>query len=199
MPPARRNRCQFRVLAKKPTKGGQALFRRIGQTVALPPMQIDVDPVRQIASRVPAIRPATNADRKQIALLVAEGRADRPQFDSDRDLEDVEAHYAAPDGALLVSEDAGSVTAVGGYRRLDNESVELTRLRVVQSHRQNGLGRRMLRALADSAHRNGYKQLVVELNQEMGEARCLVTSEGFDLLRKTELSGTTLYFYKKLL
>ncbi len=170
---------------------------------SLPPMQTDsAERIPEPRSHMPSIRRATNADRDQVVQLHQEGLSEvGVDHDSnlDSDLEDLDGCYTSRGGEFLVFEDSGKVIAMGAYRKLDNKSVELRRFRVARVYRRQGYGRRLLRALADQAKIQGFKQMVLDVNDGMYAACALFELQGFELERTTEFFGVILHFYRKLL
>lgn len=77
------------------------------------------------------------------------------------DLRDVEAAYF-PGGEFLVGERDGRVLAMGGFRPRDDETVELTRMRVAPDHQRRGYGTRMLAALEERARERGFRRATLD-------------------------------------
>lgn len=86
------------------------------------------------------------------------------------------AHY-------FVIMDGLEIRGCGGYLSVCGEG-ELTRLAVAEKYRGNGLGRRLLRAILESARSLGLDKMTLEVRESNAPALALYQSEGFKVLSK---------------
>jgi GNAT superfamily N-acetyltransferase len=89
--------------------------------------------------------------------------------------------FQPPDGAFLVAYLDGEAVGCGGWRsRGDDGTVaELKRMYTVRSARGRGVGRRMLKAVEDSARAHGRTRIVLECGVRQPEAIELYESCGY--------------------
>ena len=113
------------------------------------------------------------AQQREMAALY-EGEAD---IGPNRDA----AMFEPPGGIFLVlRDDAGRAVACGGIARFDRKRGELKRMYVVPELRGRGLGRRLLVELERSAHRLGYRGVVLETGDLQPEALGLYETSGYE-------------------
>ncbi|GAA2328501.1 GNAT family N-acetyltransferase [Streptomyces cuspidosporus] len=97
------------------------------------------------------------------------------------------AHFDPPHGLYLLAYDAqGRPVASGGWRSRERDEegysdgdAEIKRMFVVREARGQGLARRILAALEDSARAAGRVRMVLETGTEQPEAMALYTSSGY--------------------
>jgi len=87
--------------------------------------------------------------------------------------------FTPPRGRFLVVDVGGTAVAMGGIRRLAEDTCELKRCYVVPVHRRRGHSRRLLAALEDAARELGYRQLRLATGALQPEALALYTSAGY--------------------
>lgn len=144
--------------------------------------------VRATCAKVTAVevrfRQATNADCE-----VAQQLVDRALRDyglcvvldaGDRDLTDLEGHYAARGGRFeLIEAGDGEVVGVLAWRPVGDDVIELKKLYLAAGARGRGLGRRALARLIDAAREVGARAIVLETAARLREANRLYTRAGF--------------------
>ncbi|MFD8866424.1 GNAT family N-acetyltransferase [Streptomyces sp. NPDC059590] len=97
------------------------------------------------------------------------------------------AHFEPPHGLYLLAYDAqGRPVASGGWRSQKQSEMgysdgdaEIKRMFVIRDARGQGLARRILAALEDSARAAGRVRMVLETGTEQPEAIALYTSAGY--------------------
>lgn len=131
-------------------------------------------------------------DAERVRDLNERAMAETPEYvpdAPDADLRDVQGHYLDGDGEFLVSTCEGTVVATGAFVPLegwmaerfpDDQTAELTRMRVAPTHRREGHGSRLLDALETRARREGYERLVLNTGAENRRAREFYESRGFE-------------------
>lgn len=97
------------------------------------------------------------------------------------------AHFDPPDGLFLVAYRDDEPVACGGWRAQEEDEegyadgdAEVKRMYVVPQARGQGLARRILRALEDSARTAGRIRMVLETGTPLPEAMALYTSSGYE-------------------
>jgi len=118
---------------------------------------------------VPAVR----------ALIVA-GLTERwGTYDHSRnpDLVCFESHYA--DASTLVAKVDDVIVACGSLIAQAPRIGRIVRMSVAVTHRRDGIGRRLVRALLERAALLGYVEVVVETNVDWHSAIALYEGEGF--------------------
>ncbi len=129
-------------------------------------------------------------------------RAMLPRFfpAMDRDLRTIPNVYLV-DGEFLVGEIEDGIVAIGGFRLVDERTVELKRLRVHPDHWRRGYGRALVAALEDRAREQGYERVVLHTSEHLAAAQSLYRSEGYretSRERHAEADIELVYFEKRL-
>ena len=89
--------------------------------------------------------------------------------------------YAAPDGAILLAAQNGEAVGVVAVQPLDDEGVcEMKRLYVAPSHRNQGIGRTLGRAILKMARQLDYDVMRLDTLASMTAARSLYHDLGFE-------------------
>ncbi len=103
--------------------------------------------------------------------------------DFESELSRLPGEYASPRGTLMLAMVNGEVAGCCGLRPLDSASLsnvaELKRLYVRSAFRRLGLGRHLVRAILDAAHRIGYESVVLDTLDDMRAARAMYEDLGF--------------------
>jgi GNAT superfamily N-acetyltransferase len=89
------------------------------------------------------------------------------------------SEFAPPAGIFLVALLDATPVATGGWRCIDEQSVEIKRMYVVPSARGKGLARRMLAELEERAAVAGAARAVLSTGYEQPEAIALYESSGY--------------------
>ena len=89
------------------------------------------------------------------------------------------ADFSPPGGAFVALYDGDEAVAGGGIKRLDDETCELKRMFVVESHRGRGLARILLGALEDAARDLGYARVRLDTGVHQHAALHLYPSSGY--------------------
>ena len=82
-------------------------------------------------------------------------------------------------GRFLVAYHGSRPVACGGVKRLDEAAGEIKRLYVVPDARGRGVGRRVLRALEDTAAELGWVRVRLDTGDQQPEALALFRSAGY--------------------
>jgi GNAT superfamily N-acetyltransferase len=86
--------------------------------------------------------------------------------------------FTAPNGAFFVAEDAGKLVGCAGWRR-HGDDAELKRMFTAKAARGQGLGRRLLATIEESARQAGSARLILETGDKQPEAINLYESAGY--------------------
>ncbi|MDH2429738.1 GNAT family N-acetyltransferase [Sphaerisporangium sp. TRM90804] len=106
--------------------------------------------------------------------------------------------YLADGGEFLVGEvDGPELVAMGGLRRIDDETAEMCRLRVHPDHQRRGYGKLVLDALEESARRLGYALLRGDTTLRQGAAMELYRKAGWREVRREERGGLVVLYGEK--
>ena len=89
------------------------------------------------------------------------------------------AELGPPHGAFLVGYRDGAAICCGGVKRLDDRHCELKRMYVAPEARGGGVGRRLLRALENTARELGYAVARLDTGPRQPSARHLYESDGY--------------------
>jgi GNAT superfamily N-acetyltransferase len=128
-----------------------------------------------------AIRPARFAD-PAVQALVKEVLADLGErYGSSGDDTPVAlTDFDPPDGAFFTAVDErGALVGCAGWRRHEDDA-ELKRMYSAPAARGQGLARRMLGVIEDSARAAGLKRLILETGTKQPEAIGLYESAGYE-------------------
>jgi GNAT superfamily N-acetyltransferase len=129
--------------------------------------------------------PATSPDqwheaRRLVREYAASLDVDLSFQNFEQELEHFSIEYAAPQGAVLLAEEAGQYVACIGVRRFSEDIGEIKRLYVVPAARGRGLGRLLVERVIVVARELGYRSLLLDTLPFMKEAQALYVSLGFE-------------------
>ncbi|MEO1136037.1 MAG: GNAT family N-acetyltransferase [Pseudomonadota bacterium] len=133
-------------------------------------------------SNAPQIRPATNADSRDVRALVF---AVLDEYDlepapktTDKDLDDLEAFYK--DGAFDVLVDAqGDIIGTVGLWPMGDGVVELRKMYLKPAARGRGLGKRLLKHAIARARELNFRRIELQTARVLEEAIGLYEKFGF--------------------
>ncbi|WP_214415172.1 GNAT family N-acetyltransferase [Sphaerisporangium fuscum] len=116
----------------------------------------------------------------------------------DDDMPRINQVYLADRGDFLVGEVEGAgIVAMGGLRRLDEETAEVCRLRVHPDFQRRGFGAQVLVALEESARKLGYRALRGDTTLRQGAALELYRKFGWRELRREDRGGLVVVYGEK--
>jgi GNAT superfamily N-acetyltransferase len=123
------------------------------------------------------VRPYADPD---VVALVAAVQQEYVQRYGGPDAAAVDAgEFAPPDGIFLVGLLDGQPVATGGWRAIDDDTVEIKRMYVVPPARGRGLARRMLAELEQRAAAAGRARVVLNTGSQQPEAIALYETSGY--------------------
>ena len=132
-----------------------------------------------------SIRPFTSADQPAVRTLVLAGLRDHwgtldPTLNPD--LNDLAGWYEPLDGCIVVAEIDDEIVGTGTMHRVDDQTGVLVRMSVSGLHRGRGIGKALVRSLADEAHSRGYTRLICETTDTWQDAIALYLATGFTIV-----------------
>jgi GNAT superfamily N-acetyltransferase len=101
------------------------------------------------------------------------------------DLRNLASIYLDGAGDFLVGE-LSEIVAAGGFKPVDEETVELKRIRVRPNHQRNGYGRALLETIETRAHKQGYTAAVLETHVALHAAIRFYEANGYDTGRQND-------------
>lgn len=97
----------------------------------------------------------------------------------ERELKDLDSHYAGPDGAVLLAIDGDDAVGCVALNRFDEAICEMKRLYVSDRNHRGGVGRALCAALLDRGRELGFRCMRLETGDLQVEAQALYRSLGF--------------------
>ncbi|WP_068063595.1 GNAT family N-acetyltransferase [Nocardia xishanensis] len=98
------------------------------------------------------------------------------------------AHFAPPEGGLLVVTQDGEPVAGGAFQQFDPTTAELKRIWTAREHRRQGLGRFVLERLETEIADRGYRRVYLTTGPRQPEAVGLYLAAGYTALYDSALS-----------
>lgn len=92
---------------------------------------------------------------------------------------DLPGKYAAPEGRLLLVQEAGAVLGCAALRRIDESTCEMKRVYVRPGARGRNLGRLLVEAILREAKLAGYARICLDVLPEFTAAQQLYEAMGF--------------------
>lgn len=127
----------------------------------------------------------------------------------DEDILAIESHYLDAGGEFLVGEvdespaepSHSEIVAMGGFRPIDAERVEIKRMRVHPAYQRRGFARAILGTLEMRAREEGYDVAELETIESLRAARSLYHDAGYEIVEKwtKEATGVEAYRFRKRL
>lgn len=117
----------------------------------------------------------------------------------DKDLEDIEKTYFENGGYFLIGEENGQVMAMGALKKVDSQTAEIKRMRVVPEFQRAGIGSQILSALEEKARAFGYRELVLDTGAIQIPAQNFYKRHGYVVTHIEKVCGMDCVFFKKAL
>lgn len=95
------------------------------------------------------------------------------------ELADFPSKYSEPQGTFLLAKDGDDIVGCVGLKKLDDEACEMKRLYVADSHKGEGIGKRLVGAIIEDAKGKNYKKMRLDTLEDMRAAQSLYLSFGF--------------------
>lgn len=131
-----------------------------------------------------SVHSATNGDCEDIrnlvfAILREYGLESAPEG-IDKDLDDIEANYINRGGVFEILENSdGELVGTVGLYPLDEKRIELRKMYFVKEIRGQGLGKKILKRMIETAKEKGFDKIVLETASVLNEAIGLYKKFGF--------------------
>ncbi len=90
--------------------------------------------------------------------------------------------FARPRGAMLIGLREGQPVTGGAFRRFDDDTAELKRIRTDSRHRRRGYARALLAKLETDIAARGYRRVYLTTGDKQPEAEALYLSLGYQRL-----------------
>ena len=136
------------------------------------------------------VRPFARSDQPAAKALVLAGLQDHwgtldPALNPD--LNDIGGWYGALDGRTIVAEIDDEIVGTGTiHRGVDGATAVLVRMSVSGEHRGRGIGKRLVRELADVARSQGYARIECETTDTWQDAIALYLACGFEIIDRRD-------------
>ena len=93
--------------------------------------------------------------------------------------ENLRRQVGGADGRIFLARESDAIVGFAATRRMDDDSVELAGIIVLQSQLGCGIGSGLLAAAVDAAHRDGYRRIVVRTEVDNERALAFYKAKGF--------------------
>ncbi|SDW94246.1 GNAT family N-acetyltransferase [Paenibacillus sp. CF384] len=143
---------------------------------------------------------ADHDDIWRLHLLVISAAGVEPTHQHYHDIFHIDEQYLESGGDFLVGTGQnGIVVAMGGLKKLDNDTAEIKRLRVHPHFQQRGYGQMMLTKLEQRAQELGFRQIYLDaLTNQLGAKKLFLTN-GYAHRGASVIDGFWINVYEKSL
>jgi GNAT superfamily N-acetyltransferase len=131
----------------------------------------------------------------KLALLHANAYTGEGPWDDD--LHNIENHYLNNGGWFVVGELHGAIVAMGAFRKINEDTAEIKRMRTLPSLQGNGIGRKILELLLHKIDDLNYRKVILETSDRQKAAEKLYTSYGFVPYAKENIRGLNCTWYQR--
>jgi ribosomal protein S18 acetylase RimI-like enzyme len=115
------------------------------------------------------------------------------------DLKNIEEHYFNQQGYFIIGIEDEKIIAMGAYRKIEDRTAEIVRMRVHPDFQGKGYGFNILSELEKIAVHFDFKELVLETDERLLNAIKLYQRNGYAFWKEEELHGYKCIWYKKTL
>ncbi len=152
----------------------------------------------------PLDQPAATKLQEEFMLeFFPEYASDPRQYQWNADAYDIDEHYLESGGMFWVAEENNSIIGFGGFRFVDENTVEIKRLRISAQHRGIGIGKSIVRKIEIYCLENRIFNVLVDTSDRLDVARKMYLNMGYKYIRTdTETDAGVEYsdhFFKKTL
>lgn len=118
----------------------------------------------------------------------------------DKDFSDIEGIYLK-DGEFLVGEMDGKIVAMGAFKKIDEQTAELKRMRVHPDFQRRGFGQQILDELEKRAKEKGFKKMILDTSKKSFKAQNFYTKNGYIETGRNDLDEryNAIFYEKKLI
>lgn len=120
---------------------------------------------------------------------------------ADDDLDRISEEYLDTGGEFLVGLIDDEIVAVGGFKRHDENTAELRRMRVHPDHQRQGYGERLLNELEARLRERGFDRVSLETNSRLLAAQRLYETHGLEEIHRetdSELGEEFITYQKQI-
>jgi len=149
------------------------------------------------------IRQYNKADKDHIVKLHIDGLN---QFGAsigdpalDKDIEQIEETYIHNNGEFLVGLQDNKVVCMGAFKKIDDETAEIKRIRIEREYQGRGIGGILLSELEKSARAKGYRRVVLDTTSRQVPAQKLFSRSGYVETVRRQYKEMELIYYTKIL
>jgi ribosomal protein S18 acetylase RimI-like enzyme len=114
-------------------------------------------------------------------------------------MDQVEESYINNKGDFLIGILDGNLICMGAYRKVDDMTAEIKRIRIMKEFQGRGFGTQILAALEKSAERKGYKQLILDTTSRQIPAQKLFIKNKYLETARRKYGEMELIYYSKML
>lgn len=115
----------------------------------------------------------------------------------DKDLTDVENVYLK-EGDFIVGQYKGQLVAMGAFKKIDEATAELKRMRVHPDFQRKGFGQQILDELEKRAREKGFKKMILDTSEKWYKAQNFYQKNGYQEVGRNNLGGRyNAIFYEK--
>lgn len=118
-----------------------------------------------------------------IKALLSIGITPRPQS-ANSDLYSIKAEYLDRNGEFIIAEIADNIVGYGAYLPIDEQTIEIKRMRVSPEWHREGIGEALLDSLLSKASKNGFNKAILNTDTRMTGAIALYKKAGFNEIGK---------------
>ena len=116
-----------------------------------------------------------------------------PKFDDD--LTRIEEAYLK-NGDFLVYTIDSNIVGMGAFRKIDNITAEIKRMRVQPEYQGRGIGSLVLDTLIEKARQLGYRRLILDTTEKMQVAQHLYKRRGFREYKRATFGDIMIVYYE---
>lgn len=116
----------------------------------------------------------------------------------DDDLLTIENHYLNNHGWFLVGEWNDQIIAMGAFRKINDHTAEIKRMRTKPDFQGKGIGKKVLQLLLDKIQEYGYQEVILETSDRQVAAQTVYTLQGFVPYQQENIRGLRCTWYRKV-
>lgn len=114
----------------------------------------------------------------------------------DQDLLNIKETYLSHKGEFLIALINNKIIGMGAFRKVDNQTAEIKRMRVNREHQGKGIGTLILSSLIQKAKERGYKKLILDTSTNQAAAKHLYEKRGFKEFKRGKTEHLENIFYE---
>lgn len=115
----------------------------------------------------------------------------------DEDLKNISEVYENAGGSFMIAELEGKIIGMGALKRVNAETAEIKRMRVLPEYQGKGLGTKLLKLLEGRAKELGYERLILDTSLQQQAALHVYTKHGYKEYKRGKLGGLDTVWLEK--